>query len=137
MNFARLSTPQKISAVSSIVVVVGAFLPWASFLGVNAYGIKGDGVITLVLAVAGLVLLGLSAGVVGPERVPGKVAGVAGLVLAVLVTFIGLNDTTNFAAIGVYLTDLGGIAWIVGAAWQLVAGNKKAVAPLSPPNTGQ
>jgi hypothetical protein len=88
MHFARLTNPQKISVISMLVVAVGAFLPWVSLLGINAYGIQGDGAITLILAVAGIVLL-------------------------------GLNDTTNFAAIGIYLTLLGGIAWIVGAGWQL------------------
>jgi hypothetical protein len=119
MNVSRLTTPQKISAVAMLAIVVGAFLPWASVLGMSVSGIKGDGVITLILALAGLVLLALTSALLRPERTQNKVAAIAGLGLAILVTLIGLNDTTNFAAIGIYLTLFGGIAWLVGSGWQL------------------
>jgi O-antigen/teichoic acid export membrane protein len=138
MNFARLTTPQKISAIAMLVVAVGAFLPWASLLGINAYGIQGDGVITLILAVAGMVLLALTSALVKPDRTQNKVSGIACLVLAVLVTLIGLNDTTNFAAIGIYLTLLGGIAWIVGAGWQIALRTKSVEeVPAPSPEPGQ
>ena len=41
------------------------------------------------------------------------------LVLAVLTALIGLLDMNGAAAIGLYLTLFAGIAWVVGAAWQL------------------
>lgn len=134
MDIARLATPQKISAVSMLVVVVGAFLPWVSVLGINAYGIQGDGVLTLILALAGLVLLAVTSALFRPDRTQSKVSSIATLVLALIVTLIGLNDTTNFAAIGIYLTLLGGIAWVVGSVWQLAS--HKGAEPMTPTSVG-
>ena len=53
MNISRLSTPQRISAISILVVALAAFLPWVSIFGIGVSGIEGDGVITLAMAVAG------------------------------------------------------------------------------------
>jgi hypothetical protein len=119
MNFSRLTVPQRISAVSVLVVVLAAFLPWVSLLGVSAIGVEGDGVITLVLAVAGGIVLALTTGLVGKQKTPGKWSQISLLVLAVLVALIGLIDMNGAAAMGLYLTLFGGIAWVVGAAWQL------------------
>ena len=41
------------------------------------------------------------------------------LVLAVLTGLIGLLDMNGAAAIGLYLALFAGVAWVVGAAWQL------------------
>ena len=38
-----------------------------------------------------------------------------------VVALIGLLDMNGAAAIGLYLTLFGGVAWVVGAAWQLSA----------------
>ena len=119
MNLERLSTPQRISAVSILIVVVAAFLPWVSILGIGALGIEGDGVITLVAAVAGAIVLSVTSGLFGEARTPGKASQISLLVLAVIVALIGLLDMNGAAAIGLYLTLLAGVAWVVGAAWQL------------------
>jgi hypothetical protein len=50
------------------------------------------------------------------------------LVLAVLVALIGLLDMSGLAAIGLYLTFFAGMAWVVGAAWQLFGGGRSAAA---------
>ena len=129
MNFSRLSTPQRISAVSILVVALAAFLPWVSIFGMGVSGIQGDGVITLVLSIAGGVVLVLTTGVLGEPKVAGKKSQIALLVLAVLVALVGLLDMNGAAAIGLYLTLFGGLAWVVGAAWQLSAGkNDEATA---------
>jgi peptidoglycan/LPS O-acetylase OafA/YrhL len=128
MNFSRLSTPQRISAVSILVVALAAFLPWVSIFGVGVSGIQGDGVITLVLAIAGGVVLVLTTGVLGQPKVAGKKSQIALLVLAVLVALIGLLDMNGAAAIGLYLTLFGGVAWVVGAAWQLSVGKNDGAA---------
>ena len=119
MNLERLSTPQRISAVAILVVFVAAFLPWVSIMGFGALGIEGDGVITLVMAGAGAGILAATTGLFGEPRTPGKASQIVLLVLAVLVALIGLLDMNGAAAIGLYLTLLAGVAWVVGAAWQL------------------
>jgi hypothetical protein len=121
--------PQRISAVSILVVALAAFLPWVSVFGISARGIEGDGVITLVLSVAGGVVLGLTSGLFGQEQVPGKKSQITLLVLAVVVALVGLLDMNGAAAIGLYLTLFGGVAWVVGAAWQLSLAKKTAADP--------
>lgn len=82
-------------------------------------GIEGDGVLTLALAVAGGLVLSLTTGVFGQQKVAGKKSQIALVVLAVLVAMIGLLDMNGAAAIGLYLTLFGGVAWVVGTVWQL------------------
>lgn len=123
MNLKKLTTPQRISGVAILVVVLGAFLPWVSIFGVSVIGVQGDGIITLVLALAGVLVLALTSGVVGSApRTPGLVSNIALLVLAAVVALIGLMDMNGAAAIGLYLTLFGGIAWVVGAVWQMAVG---------------
>jgi hypothetical protein len=120
MNLGRLTMPQRVSGVSILVVALAAFLPWVSLFGISAIGLEGDGVITLVLAIAGGVTLALTSGVVGSARTSGRVPNIALLVLAGITALIALVDMNGAAAIGLYLTLFGGIAWVVGAVWQLV-----------------
>jgi len=127
MNLSRLTTPQRISAVSILAVALAAFLPWVSVFGIGVTGIEGDGVITLVLAAAGGIVLSISTGMFGEQRVPGKKSQVSLLALAILVALVGLFDMNGVAAIGLYLTLFGGIAWVVGAAWQLGMAKQDAV----------
>jgi hypothetical protein len=101
-----------------LVVALAAFLPWVSIFGISKRGIEGDGVFTLVLAVAGVVILALTAGLLGSPRT-GRASPIALLVLATLAALVALLDMNGAAAIGLYLTLFGGIAWVVGAVWQL------------------
>ncbi|HWJ10679.1 MAG TPA: hypothetical protein VNS46_14975 [Nocardioides sp.] len=103
-----------------LVVALAAFLPWVSLFGISAIGLEGDGVITLVLAIAGAVTLAVTSGLVGSARTAGRVSNIALLVLAAITALIGLIDMNGAAAIGLYLTLFGGIAWVVGAVWQLI-----------------
>ena len=82
-------------------------------------GIEGDGVITLILALVGGAILALSTGLFGKDVIPSKVAQITLLVLAALTALVGLYDMNGAAAIGLYLTLFAGIAWVVGAIWQL------------------
>lgn len=132
MSFSRLSTPQRISAVSVLVVALAAFLPWVSVFGVGVSGMQGDGVITFVLALVGGVVLALTAGAFGEQKAAGKKSQISLLVLAVVVALIGLLDMNGAAAIGLYLTLLGGVAWVVGAAWQLGAATNDAATAEEP-----
>ena len=119
MDISRLTTPQRISAVAILAVVLGAFLPWVSIFGVTVFGIEGDGIITLALAIAGGITLVLTTGLVGEPKEPGKKSHIALLVLAVLTMLISMFAMSGAAAFGLYLTLFAGIAWVVGAAWQL------------------
>jgi len=85
-----VSNAQRLSAGSILVVAMAAFLPWMSEWDGNVYGLDGDGVITLVLAVVGGVVLATSAGYVPPKKnapAPGRGRDVALLVLAGVVAF--------------------------------------------------
>ena len=129
MNISRLTTPQRISAVSILVVALAAFLPWVSIFGIGVSGIEGDGVITLALSSAGGIVLAVTTGLFGQPKVAGKKSPISLLVMSVLVALIGLMDMNGAAAIGLYLTLFGGVAWVVGAAWQLSA-YKQDAAPV-------
>lgn len=127
MNLTRLTTPQRVSAIAIIVVAIAAFLPWVSLFGASVIGVEGDGLITLTLAVIGGVVLSVTSGVFGEEKTPGRKSQIALLVLAILVALVGLFDLNGAAAIGLYLTLFGGIAWVAGAAWQLTTTTTKDV----------
>jgi hypothetical protein len=127
MDLTRLTVPQRLSAGSALVVVIAAFLPWVSILGISALGIEGDGVITLILGLAGAAILLFTAGVFGADaKAPGKAVNITLIVLAALVTLIALVDMNGAAAIGLYLTLFAGMAWLGGAIWHLAIAAKTA-----------
>jgi len=132
MNVSRLTTPQRISAVSILVVAMAAFLPWVSIFGISAIGVEGDGLMTLAMSAAGGIVLALTTGLFGKEKVPGKKSQISLVVLAIGVALIGLMDMNGAAAIGLYLTLFGGVAWVVGAAWQFSVSKQNAVQPGEP-----
>ncbi len=127
MDLTRLSVPQRLSVGSALVTVIAAFLPWVSILGVSAIGIEGDGVITLLLGLAGATILLLTAGVFGAEaKAPAKAINITLIVLAALVTLIALVDMNGAAAVELYLTLFAGMAWIAGAIWHMAMAAKVA-----------
>ena len=126
MDIARLTLPQRITAGAMLVVVIAAFLPWVSVFGIGVSGIRGDGVITLLLALAGLAVLAVTTGLVGGERTPTRASEIAIVVLGGIVALIGLFDLNSYGAIGLYLTLLGGLAWVGCAVWQVLLSQKAA-----------
>lgn len=134
MKIDRLTKPQQISGIAILVVIIAAFLPWVSIFGISVIGVEGDGVITLLLAVAGGATLAITSGVVGGDRKPGRAANIVLLVLASLVAFIGLVDMNGAAAMGLYLTLFAGFAWVVGAIWQLNLAASGSSAPGNGPS---
>jgi hypothetical protein len=125
MDLTRLTVPQRLSVGSVLVTVIAAFLPWVSIFGASAIGIEGDGVITLILGLAGAIILLLTAGVFSAEaKAPGKAINITLIVLAVLVTLIALIDMNGAAAIGLYLTLFAGMAWLAGAIWHMAIAAK-------------
>jgi hypothetical protein len=127
MDLKRLTVPQRLSLGAAGVVFIAAFLPWVSIFSVSKLGIEGDGVITLILSLAGAAVLLLTSGVFGSaEKTPGKAVNITLIVLAALVTLIALVDMNGFAAIGLYLTMFGGLAWLAGAIWHMAVVAKSA-----------
>jgi hypothetical protein len=112
-------------AGAAAVVVLGAFLPWVSFLGYSKTGIDGDGSVTIALV--GLLLAWR-----------GWLGWIGQLVAAGLVTAVGiydLNDAGNLAAIGLYLTFVAGVVWVVAS----VVSRKTVIVPpavVDSPNVG-
>jgi hypothetical protein len=125
MDLTRLTVPQRLSIGSIFVTVIAAFLPWVSIFGITAMGIEGDGVITLILGLAGATILLLTAGVFGAEaKTPAKPINITLIVLAALVTLIALIDMNGAAAVGLYLTLFAGMAWLAGAIWHMAVATK-------------
>jgi len=124
MNIQSLTTQQRLSAGAIVVVAIAAFLPWVSIFGVSAIGVDGDGVLTLLLAVAGAIVLAVSTELMGEPRLKASIGELVLIVLAGLTALIGLVDMNGAAAIGLYLTLFAGIAWVVGAVWQFTESKK-------------
>ncbi len=58
---------------------------------------------------------------------PGRARDVVLLVLAGVVAVVALLDLDDSATVGLYLTLLGAIGWLVGAGWQLVSPGQPVV----------
>lgn len=127
------SVAQRVYALPSAgaaLVAIGAFGPWATILGFSKAGTDGDGVITLVLALAAAALVGLA---IRRGRAPSRV-GVG--VCAVLITAIAVMDVADVqdtdvgsflggsidvsVGWGLWLTLCGGIALLVAAVLQVI-----------------
>jgi Uncharacterised protein family UPF0547 len=95
---------------AAVLTVVSAFLPWASVLGINVSGIKGDGRITAVLGGIGVLFaLGRSAGIR---------ALIVNLALAGIVLATAIYDDNSIGAAsgtGLELTLLAGAVWLIAA----------------------
>lgn len=113
-GFASLTTLERTIGIAAAVVLVSAFLPWVSIFGLSVSGINGDGVITLILALIGLVALAASLGI-GPVNLRPAATRIIELLAGLLVVLIGLIDLHGVSAIGLYLTLLAGLVW-AGAA---------------------
>ena len=110
-----------LTVAGAAVVFIGAFMPWATIGPFSAAGTEGDGVLTLILAIA--------AGAMGVPGILKSRKGllVGSLICATLAFLIGAYDIANISTIadapfgldpqvgsGLYLTVLGAIAGIVG-----------------------
>lgn len=96
--------------IVTILVVVGSILPWAQIFGLYLWGMETDGILTFFLGVIGATFAAVNL----PKTslwIPKIVHGI----LALLVILIAGYHVGSFAAIGVYVTLLAGVAWLVGA----------------------
>jgi hypothetical protein len=113
------------AGIAIVIVALSAFLPWVSILGISVVGIQGDGVITLGCAVVGAVMLALGTNLFGSARIPTIAKNIVSILGASVTTLVGLGDMNGFAAIGLYLTLLAGVAWLVAAIWDASAGQRQ------------
>lgn len=98
------------------LVVIGAFLPWASVLDLSVNGIDADGKLTLSLAIVGGGAL-----LAGRGRKWGLVVMVIAAALVTLIAFVDLDDVEGLAdqvgivetGFGLWLTTFAGLAWLV------------------------
>lgn len=91
----------KLIYAGAVLTALGAFLPWATFLGQTIIGIEGDGVLTLLFAIT-------AAGVTAWKGWTKRVCQ-ATIALGILIVFIALFALTNLAGAGIYATILGGV----------------------------
>src|SRR5690625_2097093 len=126
MKINALTLQQKIAAGAMAVVFIAAFLPWVSVYVMNVLGVEGDGVITLILALLGLAVLVLGTEVFMAPKIPTKVTSIILIVQGALVSLTGIVDMNRYAAIGLYFTLLGGLAWLGVAIWQMTVEVKAA-----------
>ena len=125
MELDDLTTAEQVGIGGGVLAVIGAFLPWASFMGMSVNGLDGDGAITLILgAAAGAVIL-----LREWEQVDQIGVGVLGL-LTLGIGYMDYSDIDSLASgsqtsglslsispgIGLYLTILGGILMLAAAA---------------------
>jgi hypothetical protein len=113
MRLERFGAWDRLCAGAAIVTFGAAFLPWASVPGERAAGTDGDGQLTVLCAVAGLAVLALQRAS-GPVQFGRRLTLATLSATAALVLLVGIANLSSSAAIGVYLTVLAGLVWIVG-----------------------
>jgi hypothetical protein len=118
LDLKALNRPQKLAAGSMAVVAAAAFLPWVSIFGIGVIGIRGDGLITLLAAVAGLAAIAYGTPVLGRLRLSRVTYYAVSGIAAAITVLVGLSDMNSFAAAGLYLTLLGGIGWAAALVWE-------------------
>ncbi len=120
----RGSTLLLVSAICALIVVVAAFMPWATALGfISVSGTTGDGAITLALGLIGMILAVWGSGRVLPAPANTLIMPVLSTIAGGLVAIIAGIDLGNIGAqleeagglvtpgAGLILTLLFGIAW--------------------------
>jgi hypothetical protein len=123
----RLSLGAKVATVGSALVIVGALLPWLSFLGEKLYGFRTDDG-KLVLVIGGLGLFGVWWRQWRGSQHRGLDA--LNVLLGVLAVVVAGYDWTQFAAIGLYVLIVGGIVLAAGGVIGVVS------APRPQPDSG-
>ncbi len=103
-------------AVLMMIVAIGSALPWATasseFYRVSVGGLRGDGVITIIVAFLGLAFFAV--GIIGKAKWP----FVIGLVMSLIISAVAIYDAVNVArnvtmGIGLILCGIGGVLGVV------------------------
>jgi hypothetical protein len=122
----RLNAPDLAAGVCMVAVAAAAFLPWVSILDTRTRGIDGDGMLTLVCALASLAALVVHGGMLPGVRLPSPWCRAVSGIGAVFTTVVALEDLTSFATTGLYLTIAAGLGWLAALLWELVRSPRTA-----------
>lgn len=108
---------EKIAVGGAAVTALAAFLPWVSAGFLSVTGIDGDGLFTLLMAVAAAAVVLLREW----EQLEQAAVGVLGVLVVLIAgaTYGNLGGTSEMismgAGIGLHLTLLGGLGMVVAA----------------------
>lgn len=117
--FQDLGQPGVALLVSAAVGLLGSFLPWAAVLGLQVYGIQGDGLYTAAASGAyGAFLLLSRSG----KRVVRRGALEGAIVVGLFLVIVAAVDWTQFASVGIWFVLLGGLGMVGAAGWALARG---------------
>jgi hypothetical protein len=97
---------RSLTLIAAAIVAAGSFLPWVQVLGISVSGIQGDGVLTLIGATLATALAFIAR----------RWASISVIVLGALCLGVVLNDWTNFAGIGIFVTLAGSVTLIIAGA---------------------
>jgi len=117
---------RKVMAIAAGVLILGAFLPWATvnagFISASKTGIEGDGVVTAGIGAVVLLVVALKAATAQARWVLGFIGGLlAGLMAAYDVHDVqsaGSSAVLVQVGIGLWLSGAAAVAVMVGAAMQ-------------------
>lgn len=108
-----------VELVAIVLLVIGAFGPWASLFGISKSGIDGDGVITLAVAfiVSGFLLRARLRG----ATVPLAALLVGGLLVVgiSIIDILDISDKGVDVGWGLWLTLVGGVVLLAAAVRRL------------------
>ena len=99
-------------AVLMIIVAIGSALPWATAFGFSVGGLRGDGVITIIVAFLGLAFFAV--GLAGKAKWP----FVIGLMMSLIISAVAIYDAVDVVknvtmGIGLILCIIGGVLGVV------------------------
>lgn len=103
----NLTVEKAVTAVSAAAMIAGSFSPWIFAWDMTAYGIEGNGVFTLFLAIVGALIMNYYS---WDWR-----AMIGGAIIGALIVSITLYNVRWGAAYGIYLTLLGGIGLLASS----------------------
>lgn len=127
---------RKLALFGALAIAVGAFLPWGVFENISISGMKGDGAITLWLAILMIVLLlikkipvlvGLIFGVITGSIAVVDLVQIQGAVnssASVLASLTGADafaKATGSVGVGLYITVIGAALIVIGTITQQTA----------------
>ena len=121
-----LTRPQLLAAASAAAVGISAFLPWFSAFGLGVSGIRGEGRLTLLCAIAGLAVMAFSTDVLGHRRLTRQAYLAGSAPAAGLVVLTALGDMGHYAGLGLYLTLIAGVTWVVALIWDVNEHSKRS-----------
>ena len=98
-------------AVLMMIVAIGSALPWATAYGFSIGGLRGDGVITIIVAFLGLAFFAV--GIAGKAKWPFVIGLIMSLIISAVAIYDAVNIARNAMGIGLILCVTGGVLGVV------------------------